>query len=344
VCLRLLYAALVMVALLAGCGGGGAQTSTDRVEGGMTANEFSVIVLPDTQCYTSNGAPNDPGDCGGKGNMQMFEAQVNWIRSNLASRRIKAVIGVGDIVECGESAEQWANAKAAYDVVDASGTIYVPALGGREYDSSCAHNDYSARPTRNYNANFGPQRFAGKSWYGNSSYPSVSNDNFFVDFETGGQKFTILALEFFPRDAALAWASGIVSSRRDRKVIVATHGYLKGTGERIVDSDPVGPTKYKLVADNSGQELWDKFLSQHENIILVLCGHDAGAARRADAGVAGNIVAQIHANYQFNGGNGYLRILTFRPEQNTIAVKTYSPYENQYRTTDPHEFTIRYGR
>jgi hypothetical protein len=48
------------------------------------------------------------------------------------------------------------------------------------------------------------------------------------------------------------------------------------------------------------------------------------------------------SNYQVlaNGGDGWIRLLTFHPSSNTVDVKTYSPYLNSYKTDSKNQFTI----
>src|SRR5438132_14389301 len=79
---------------------------------------------------------------------------------------------------------------------------------------------------------------------------------------------------------------------------------------------------------------------------MVVNGHLTAslAARRADLGVNGNLVNEMFSNYQTqaNGGNGWLRIVTFHPNSNTISVKTYSPYLNAYKTDGANQFTVNY--
>jgi hypothetical protein len=62
-------------------------------------------------------------------------------------------------------------------------------------------------------------------------------------------------------------------------------------------------------------------------------------------GEKGNKVHQILANYQFedNGGEGYLRIMTFIPESDKIEVQTYSPDLQKYMTTSMSQFSLQYG-
>lgn len=50
------------------------------------------------------------------------------------------------------------------------------------------------------------------------------------------------------------------------------------------------------------------------------------------------------SNYQNfpNGGNGYLRILTFDCIQNQLHIKTFSPYLNTYKTDSSSQFSLHY--
>jgi hypothetical protein len=41
-----------------------------------------------------------------------------------------------------------------------------------------------------------------------------------------------------------------------------------------------------------------------------------------------------------NGGNGYLRIMQFRPAENLMTVKTYSPYGNSSLTGSSSDFSL----
>jgi hypothetical protein len=79
---------------------------------------------------------------------------------------------------------------------------------------------------------------------------------------------------------------------------------------------------------------------------MVLSGHitSANSSRRRDLGVNLNLVNQIFSNYQTlpNGGNGWLRIMTFHPSTDTIDVKTYSPYLNKYFTDSSNQFSIHW--
>lgn len=96
--------------------------------------------------------------------------------------------------------------------------------------------------------------------------------------------------------------------------------------------------------DNSPQMVWDKFISRHEQIFLVLCGHAEGQAFRVDDNQAGGKVYQVMSDYQgraqtvrdagtppalFVGvGDGWLRLMDFDMARDvpSIHVHTYSTH------------------
>ena len=95
---------------------------------------------------------------------------------------------------------------------------------------------------------------------------------------------------------------------------------------------------------NDGQELWDELVKGHENFRFVFNGHVLadGVGRRATLGDDGNVVHQILANYQINteGGQGDMRLLEFKPDGETVVVRTYSPSLDRYDTAPDQEFTL----
>jgi uncharacterized membrane protein len=147
----------------------------------------------------------------------------------------------------------------------------------------------------------------------------------------------------------VAWAQSVIAANPGAEVIVVTHAYIATDSTRVSLCDDINAQAYNVGADNDGESLWKKFVSQSSQISLILNGHftdssGQGVGRRIDLGVNGNIINQILSDYQdlANGGNGYLRILTFHPSLNTIDVKTYSPTLNAYFTDSANQFTVQW--
>ncbi len=296
--------------------------------------DFTVIALPDTQYY-SESYPN------------ILTSQMQWIVNNAASMNTKAVLGLGDIVNNGNSPTEWTTADTAYKLLDAAHIPYFATIGNHDYDN----NNPPGRTSVQFNKYFGPARYRSSYWstpYWQSSYPANSNENFYGVLNINGQPYLIMALEFYPRDSVLTWAAQVIQSNADKQIILTTHAYEYFDNTRVSSCNSFNAQYYGLGADNDGDSMWAKLMRQYSNITLVLSGHEirgAGqdaAGHRMDLGVHGNLVNQILANYQnmTNGGNGYLRVMRFHPSSDTIDVSTYSPYLNSFLTDSTNQFTI----
>jgi Calcineurin-like phosphoesterase/Carboxypeptidase regulatory-like domain len=312
---------VAMLCFLSGVGILNAQTPSD---------EFTIIALPDTQFYSSTYP-------------QIFAAQTQWIASHVQDQNIKLVLGLGDIVDGGGDLTQWQNADAAVRLLDGK-VPYMMAIGNHDYDK----NDPASRTasTINFNAFFGPARYAGASWY-KGNFPAGSNENFYGVVNINGRNYLILVLEFAPRDSSLNWAAGILSANQDKEIIVVTHMFTYFDNTRIDHCDSNSAESFGVGQDNNGEDVWWKLLQNYPNIHLVLSGHVVegdGTGRRMDIGVHGNLVNEILSNYQSSssGGDGYLRILKISPSLNRVSVTTYSPYLNSFLTDDHNQFTVPY--
>jgi len=298
-------------------------------------NPFTIVVLPDTQRYSFKYP-------------EIFIAQTEWIIAQKGSLSIAFVIHEGDLVDTYNSREQYEVADEAMSLLDGE-VPYSIAIGNHDY-TSCPNLEFQAdkpnygRDAALFNEYFGPQRFAEYPWYG--GHFQEGNENAYYLLDAGGTEFLMICLEFSPRDETLQWANEIVSQYKDRKVIVVTHAYLNYDNTRIADDDPIGMIGYGCSDDGNGAEdIWQKFISKHENIFLVLSGHvlNDGVGRLDSIGNNGNTVHQIVANYQIyeNGGNGWLRIMKFIPAEDKIVVTTFSPTLNDHLSDPDNEFEIK---
>ncbi len=293
---------------------------------------FTIIALPDTQWY-SESYP------------QTFTAQTQWIVNNASTLNIQVVLGLGDIVQTASNAWEYQNADTSVKLLDNANIPYLLAIGNHDYSN---FQDLSGRTSEagNFNTYFGPSRYKNYPWY-KGQYPAGSNENFYGILTINGKTYLFLLLETFPRDSAVAWGNSVLAAYPSAEVIVITHAHVYTDNTLASHCDNYNAPAYNVGADNDGDGLWNKFISQHSNISLVLSGHftgsnGQGASRRTDLGSSGNIVNQMLSDYQDlpNGGEGYLRILTFSQSQNTISVKTYSPTLNAYLTDSNNQFTV----
>ncbi len=297
----------------------------------VTGEDFTIIVLPDTQYYSETYP-------------YIFDSQTQWIVEKKDDRNIVFVTHLGDIVEIGDNATEWDRADAAMSYLEDPATTF--QLDGIPYGVAPGNHDQSIRgiartygdeggTTSDYNQYFGVHRFAGREYYGGhydfgdpASYPD-NNDNNYQLFSAGGMDFLFVNLEFdqspsTSRTAVLEWLDNLVMTYPDRQAIIMTH-YM------------INP--YALFSDQ-GQAIYD-IVKDNPNVFLMLGGHVHGAARRTDP-FLGNVIHSLLSDYQYwdNGGNGFLRVMTFSPENDEIRVQTYSPWLDSYETSPANDFTL----
>ncbi len=288
---------------------------------------WAMVVLPDTQRYT-DAFPD------------IFDAQTEWIANNAEDLNLKYVLHVGDVTEWSSVAE-WNRAKASIATMTSEVPLAV-VPGNHDYyrdrvrDSPLADYfpvaDFQSMPS--YGGLFEPERM----------------DNSFHLFEVNGQQWLILALEWGPRDSALAWANTVLDNNPADHVVVLTHAYLyldstrydwatRGTSQ---DWNPHSYPASRWPEVNDGEEIWQKLITQRSNVDFVVCGHAAreGLGRLTSTTSTGAIVHQLLANFQdgASGGAGYLRIMEFREDE--IRVRTYSPWLDHFFTGPDNEFTL----
>ncbi len=300
--------------------------------------EFTVVALPDTQNY-SNGFP------------AVYDSQTLWIANNAAALNIDFVTHLGDIVNNHDDDRQWTNADRSMKTLDDANIPYGQIPGNHDFLYGSGPDDFVG--TR-YLAKFGPQRFTGKAWYKGHSPTKLSNYQI-IDFGAGVQ-ILFLHLNLETPSSELAWAQGILNQHRDLPVHVSTHRYMQDavayTGGLPFQVPPVASGRYPeiwYIAEGQyrpdgirAEVFFNSFVANNKNIFMVECGHFHAEYRQISNNVFGLPVHEILVDFQDdpNGGNGWLRTLTFRPEQKQIFVRTYSPYLNQYQTDNESQFTL----
>lgn len=320
-------------ALVSDLNGGNLQVKFfGRSIGSVTnTDDFSVVALPDTQYYSEN--------VGGT-RAAIFSAQTDWIVAEKDARNIGFVLHLGDITEHGDNptyaTNEWANASNALyrlenpeTTMDPEGVPYIVAVGN--HDQTPIGN--ADGTTTNFNTFFGVHpttginHFAGKSYYGGTSEPAKADNNYTL-FSAGGLDFIVISFEYdtTPDTADLDWADALLKAHPGRRGIVITHHTVNIGNPASFSAQ--GSAIYQALKDNP-------------NLILMHGGHIHGEGRRTDT-FEGRTVHSLLADYQgrTNGGDGWLRIMNFRPSLNRIDVKTYSPTLNQFETDADSQFSI----
>lgn len=268
--------------------------------------KFTFVWTTDTQYYAQRNSYDDEDHV-------IFEQQMDWILANREQRNLKYVIHTGDIVNAFQE-YQWTLADRYLGKLDSAKMPYGVLAGN--HDVKFTENDYTL-----YYKYFGEHRFYDKPWYGES----YSNNRGHYDLiNVYGYEFMIVYIGWTIEQAGIDWMNRVISANPSKMVILATHDYLGTGGQRSLEGD----------------KLFQEVVVKHSNIRLVLSGHYHGAARRYDDidddgdGHPDRRVFQVLHDYQglpntasnYEGGNGFLRLMEFDPQTEQLTFKTYSPW------------------
>ena len=291
---------------------------------------WTLVVLPDTQHYSLS----YPG---------LFELQTRWIVQNKKNRNIVYVMQEGDVTN-NNSRLEWERASRAMGFLD-SVVPYAIVPGNHDYKRSGGHRSREA----GINGYFPPSRFQSWPTFGGTMEPGHIENNFHL-FEAGGRKWLLLGLEWGPRDKTLQWADAILTKYADRRAIVYTHAYLYSDSTRYDWARKGKKQAWNPYVDqvdggvNDGEEMWQKVIKKHANVVLVANGHvlNDGLGFQVSKGDHGNRVNEMLVNYQMQkiGGGGWLRLLEFLPDGKTVQAKTYSPLYEEYQTDPKNQFVF----
>ena len=274
----------------------------------------------------------------------IFQSQIDWIVANNVNWNVKFVLNEGDNVHFGvNKLQQWETVSSIFGKLDDNEIPYIMAVGNHDMgdvNMPTAHT----RDTSNYNAYFPYTRYENEPWYGN--HYGNNNNNYYAQFTVDNIQFLVITLEFAANDDVLSWANQVVSDHSNHFVIVVTHAYLGFNGYLLRD-DPLGIQRYGIRDDgNDGLQTWEKFVSQHKNIHMVVCGHihsqqlNNCARHQTNIGVHGNEVHELFANFQGfpMGGSGYMPLMQFDTELGIVYIDTYSPWLNEWLNMSEHEY------
>lgn len=249
--------------------------------GAASLAPFTVVVLPDTQSHAAQAA--------------WFNTQIQWICDNFEGLNTAFVTHVGDVTNTNSTSE-WANAREAMYRLD--GRVPWGIIPGN-------HDTVAG-----FLGSFGPEHFAGRSWYG-GAYSASS----YQYFAAAGRVFLSLEIAYGAGADVFTWAQGVLDNNLGVPTIVTTHDYMTSAGART----------------SAGNTLWNSLIKLNPQIFMVLCGHYGNKGNLAHNVVyddAGQPVFQIVSNYQETPPYEavWLRLMEFDEPSSEIRVNTYSPY------------------
>lgn len=257
----------------------------------------------------------------------VYARMLSWIADEAQERRIGFVQHTGDLIQNWVDPDQsddravveYERASAIQAILDDAGIPNAVLPGNHDTKRGLDHDLF--------NAAFGPQRYEGRPWYGESIAPG-DNRASWSRFEAAGAEFIVLTLPYGYGEPELAWAERVVAEYPGANVIIATHEHL-----RPMTADDAARRSDASRWNSRADELWARVVEPNRNVILVLSGHFHGIGTIVSddvGGVPGRTVAELLADYQefrtHTGARatGFFRMLQFDVDGGAIAVDTRS--------------------
>jgi hypothetical protein len=300
------------------------------------AGVTTLALLPDIQYYTKCGLPH-------------LGAQMQWLAEQSGTRNLRAALFAGDLTEH-NSAPEWRFVRDQLMTAQWQVPLVLTTGNHDEGHNGNAHHRVTLLPQ------FFPEPPGiAQSALAETMRPHQIDDAYYR-IELPHVTLGVLALEWAPRASTVAWANEVLSRHADDRVIVLTHAYLYDDSTRYDWRDrgaqqlwnPLSYTMAKEEArgdpESDGETLWNALIRKNPGIFLVLCGHvgGTGAGYLESRGDAGNLVAQVLANFQLldEGGLGFMRLFEIQPDGRSLRMKTYSPSTAEFAIADAQQAVI----
>ena len=289
--------------------------------------EYVIAFIPDMQYMTQN---NPTG----------LQTMITWLVENGKSKNIQYIIGLGDITNSNAQRE-WStvvrqtnklNGYIPYALVPGNHDVLLNSRQELFNKTYAVKTGYYYKQVDTTGGFFDPE--------------SVRNT--YMTFSVGEIDYIIIVLDFGATDDILAWAGEILDAHPNHRAILATHGYLNSDGTTLDSNDYASPDEYDSVL-NSGEATWQKLVSKHENIDMIVSGHMSHdtivvTPREGDAG---NTVYQILMDPQSTckklNSLGAVGLMYFTADGNHAKVEYYSTVHGLYFAESNKNILLTFG-
>ena len=289
---------------------------------------YSLAVVGDTQHLVYDDAH--------KGT-QWMAAIYDWLVANKDEKKIKFVMGVGDIthrdgkddVDDGvdKTNVEWDISVEQLNKLYNAGIPYSLIVGN--HDTTAQLDKYFAKNPNFTEADIG-------------YYDGDSLGNYYMKFTANeNDKYIVFGLDYGANDSKLKWAGEIIAANPDYKIIITTHAYMSANGTTLEAHESTSvPRPHENVNasqkdKNNGDDVWHELASKYENVVLVFSGHISASdiIYRKDYGDNGNTVYQMLMDFQtmdakYNRETGMIAMLYFNADGSVAYVEYVSAYKS----------------
>ncbi|RNF40546.1 S-layer homology domain-containing protein [Planococcus salinus] len=295
---------------------------------------FTMLWFTDTQYY----AQDYP---------EVWESMTDYMVKEYQKGTFEYAMHTGDLVQVPKELDQWEVVDENLSKLEAADIPYGVLPGNHDIELYYDTGDNETRGIfvyDNYKKYVGADRFRDKPWYHEQieqSGPTGTNKNHYDLFSFGEHKFIMLYLGYgtdgLPE--TIKWANSVLSEHSDYNAIIGMHENINSIGS---------------YASSNAVIVNREIVSKNENVKMVLSGHHHGATREVKTYTnedgSTREVLEVLSNHQGNThperGQGYLRLITFDPTDETVQFISYSPFWDDYNfepfDEDQESFTANF--
>lgn len=343
-------------------------------------NGFSIAVIPDSQSYTNMDSQKFNYIPYVINQWEIYYRQTAFIAQNSVKNGgdFSFALHVGDHVDHRNwRPREWKLSAICFENLNGQlPVITVP--GNHDYDTwaGTKHQTYGSNT---YNKYYGPESsfFKDKEWYKGSSQ---NGRNSYGIINAADKDFIVIGLELNPDDYSIIWAQEVLDRYKNLPAIILIHEYLSRNQETQTNANNVETivtygeeykkgvnfafTNVNYRIKNNGwtpSKLWDKFISNNNQIFLVVCGHVGTETKacgyRIDKNKNGFTTYSLLSNFQdFRNylnehgikykrkphacGDGWFSIIDIDLQNNQIDFSCFNSETGKFMRGEPFEMSF----
>ena len=260
-----------------------------------------------------------------------------WAVENKDRVNLQAMLYMGDLTDGRsnstdeEFAGQYIDVAEGFSIMDGK-VPYVFVPGNHDYKADSNYRDLTM-----YNKYLPYSKYSNTSYFA-GAYEEGQTQNTYYTFETHGVKYLVMALEFGPEAKVMEWVCDVLEQYSDYRAIIITHGFLGQNEEMYDDFDYLSAYWYfrrKGYSATSSRNMWEKYLSYHENVFMILCGHSTQEtiAYKPLKGKNGNTTMVFRIDHSYlvasKGFDTTMALFNFDETAKTISINYFSVEKNK---------------
>ncbi len=304
---------------------------------------FSIFWITDTQFLSET-------------NPALYKMTTEWIVKNWETYNGRLVVHTGDLVQDGSEVYEWQNADEAMSVLLDNKIPYTWCAGN--------HDDLSyGDPTSGWIGNLTARSLDPANvapMVNGLDYATWVDDyhdamNTAVSFTSNGLKFLVLNLEWNAQADVLAWVEDILDDPRysDHRFILAPHAYIDSSGSAnlaLFAEEPEFTSELLYVLGHYSSRIFltlnghfptecgynTPYIVDNRNQLMFdrqdctdMPGEPTGRGADSD---------QPYDNQRVGGST--ITILTFKPDDNQISVRTFDVYKGEWRSGETEQYAV----